>query len=405
MGFATLRIAIRALKRNFLRSILTMLGIIIGVAAVIAGVSLGTGAKEQVEKSVASLGQNIITVFSGNFQRGGFGRGAGSTPNLTREDFEALRREVTGIAGVSPEVRTFTTVAFGSANQQTQVLGVGEDYLAARSWSAQTGQNFTEADVRGGNKVCLMGTTTAKTLFGEGVDPVGQTVRIKGGPYQVVGWLESKGANTFGSDQDDVVLVPWSSAQKRLTGETMFRSFTVSAESPAVMTDVQNQISELLRQRHKIQPPREDDFTVRNQQELAEIATRTSRVMTVIIAAIAGISLLVGGIGIMNIMLVSVTERTREIGIRLAVGGRGADVMWQFLAEAILLSLAGGAMGIGLGIWSSKIVTEFSEFPTLVSPTSIVIAFSVSAAIGIVFGFFPALKAAQLDPIEALRYE
>ena len=405
MGFATLKIALRALKRNFLRSILTMLGIIIGVAAVISGVSLGTGAKAQVEKSVASMGQNILTVFSGNMQRGGFGRGMGSTPNLTREDYEALRREVTGVAGVSPELRTFTTVAFGSANQQTQVLGVGEDYIIARSWPFRSGQNFTETDVRGGNKVCLMGTTSAKTLFGEGVDPVGQTIRIKGGPYQVLGLLESKGANTFGSDQDDVVLVPWTSAQKRLTGETMFRSFTVSAESPGLMTDVQNQITELLRQRHKIQPPREDDFTVRNQQELADFATQTSRVMTVVISAIAGISLLVGGIGIMNIMLVSVTERTREIGIRLAVGGRGSDVMWQFLAEAVLLSIAGGIIGIGSGIWASKIITELSQFPTLVSPTSIIIAFSVSAAIGIVFGFFPALKAARLDPIEALRYE
>ena len=297
------------------------------------------------------------------------------------------------------------TVAFGSANQQTQVLGVGEDYVLARSWPFRSGQNFTELDVRSGNKVCLMGTTTSKTLFGEGIDPVGQTIRIKGGPYQVIGLLESKGANTFGSDQDDVVLVPWTSAQKRLTGDTMFRSFTVSADSAAGMTDVQNQLSELLRQRHKIEPPREDDFTVRNQQELADLATQTSRVMTVVIAAIAGISLLVGGIGIMNIMLVSVTERTREIGIRLAVGGRGSDVLWQFLAEAVLLSLAGGALGIGLGIWSSQLVTKFSEFPTLVSPTSIVIAFSVSAAIGIVFGFFPALKAARLDPIEALRYE
>ncbi len=405
MGFATLKIAIRALKRNFLRSILTMLGIIIGVAAVISGVSLGTGAKAQVEKSVASMGQNILTVFSGNMQRGGFGRGMGSTPNLTREDYEALRREITGVAGVSPEVRTFATVAFGSANQQTQVLGVGEDYVMARSWPFRSGQNFTDSDVRSGNKVCLLGTTASKTLFGEGADPVGQIVRIKGGPYQVMGLLESKGANTFGSDQDDIVLVPWTSAQKRLTGDTMFRSFTVSAESPGAMTDVQNQITELLRQRHKIVPPREDDFTVRNQQELADFATQTSRVMTVVISAIAGISLLVGGIGIMNIMLVSVTERTREIGIRLAVGGRGSDVMWQFLAEAILLSLAGGALGIAIGIWASKIITELSAFPTLVSPTSIVIAFSVSAAIGIVFGFFPALKAARLDPIEALRYE
>ena len=405
MGFATLKIALRALKRNFLRSILTMLGIIIGVAAVISGVSLGTGAKAQVEKSVASLGQNIITIFSGNMSRGGFGRGFGSTPNLTRDDYEALRREVTGMAGISPEVRSFSTVAFGSQNQQTQILGVGEDYVLARSWPFRSGQNFTANDVRGANKICLMGTTTAKTLFGEGADPVGQIVRIKGGPFLVAGLLESKGANTFGSDQDDVVLVPWTSAQKRLTGDTMFRSFTVSAEEATGMTDVQNQIGEVLRQRHKIGPGKDDDFTARTQQELADFATSTSRVMTIVIAAIAGISLLVGGIGIMNIMLVSVTERTREIGIRLAVGGRGSDVMWQFLAEAILLSLTGGALGIAFGLWASKLITELSEFPTLVSPTSIVIAFSVSAAIGIVFGFFPALKAARLDPIEALRYE
>ncbi|HSA03307.1 MAG TPA: ABC transporter permease, partial [Candidatus Paceibacterota bacterium] len=274
-----------------------------------------------------------------------------------------------------------------------------------RSWRFQSGNNFTDTDVRSANKVCLIGKTTAATLFGEGVDPVGQVVRVKNAPFTVVGWLAAKGANAFGQDQDDVMFMPYTSVMKRLSGDTKFRAFSLAAESPEVMGDVTNQITALLRQMHRITPDKEDDFSIRSQQEMSDFANANNRIMTLLIGAFAGISLVVGGIGIMNIMLVSVTERTREIGIRLAVGARARDVLRQFLIEAVLLSVVGGALGIATGFWLAPLLTRFAEFPTLISNTSVVIAFSVSAVIGVVFGFFPALKAANLDPIEALRYE
>ena len=402
---AVLRIALRALRRNILRSFLTMLGIIVGIAAVIVGVSMGSGAKAEVDKRIASMGQNLLTIMSGNASRGGVHGGFGMSPNLTPADYEAIRREVPGVTAASPEARTQGQIAVGNQNTSVQVSGVSSEYLLARSWNLRGGDNFTEADVRSANKVCLIGATTAKTLFGENIDPVGQIIRIKAAPFTVVGWLEAKGSGSFGQDQDDILLVPYTSVMKRLSGDTKFRALFVQAESPAAIPEVQQSITELLRQRHQIAEGREDDFMVRTQQETSDFFNANNKIMTILIGFFAGISLVVGGIGIMNIMLVSVTERTREIGIRLAVGARGRDVLRQFLTEAVLLSICGGALGIATGYWLAPLLTKFAGFPTLISQTSVIVAFSVSAVIGIVFGFFPALKAARLDPIDALRYE
>ena len=403
--FGILRIAVRALRRNILRSFLTMLGIIVGIASVIVGVSMGTGAKAEVDKRIASMGQNLITVMSGNMSRGGVRGGFGMAPNLSVEDYEALRRDVPGVAASSPEARTQGQINAGNQNTSVQISGVSAEYLTARSWPLRSGDNFTDADVRGAAKVCLIGSTTAKTLFGENVDPVGQTIRIKNAPFTIVGWLEAKGSGSFGQDQDDLVLVPYTSVMKRLSGDTKFRSIFVQAESSSAIPAVQAQLTEFLRQRHQIAEGKDDDFMVRTQQETSDFFNANNQIMTVLIGFFAGISLVVGGIGIMNIMLVSVTERTREIGIRLAVGARGRDVLRQFLIEAVLLSVVGGALGIGTGYWLAPLLTKFAGFPTLISSTSVIVAFSVSAVIGIVFGFFPALKAARLDPIDALRYE
>jgi putative ABC transport system permease protein len=403
--FAVLKIALRALRRNILRSFLTMLGIIVGIASVIVGVSMGTGAKAEVDKRIASMGQNLITVMSGNMSRGGVRGGFGGRPNLTVADYEALRKEVPGVTAASPEARTQSQIVVGNQNSNVQVSGVSEDYLTARSWPLRGGENFTAADIRNAAKVCLIGTTTANSLFGENVDPVGQVIRIKSAPFTIVGWLEAKGSGSFGQDQDDILLVPYTSVMKRLSGDTMFRSIFVQAESPAAIPAVQTQLNEFFRQRHQIAEGKDDDFMVRTQQETSDFFNANNKIMTVLIGFFAGISLVVGGIGIMNIMLVSVTERTREIGIRLAVGARGRDVLRQFLIEAVLLSVVGGALGIATGYWLAPLLTKFAGFPTLISNTSVIVAFTVSAVIGIVFGFFPALKAARLDPIDALRYE
>ena len=402
---AVLKIALRALRRNVLRSFLTMLGIIVGIASVIVGVSMGTGAKAEVDKRIASMGQNLLTVMSGNMSRGGVRGGFGMQPTLTLADYEAIRKEISGVTAVSPEARTQGQIAAGNQNTSVQVSGVSAEYLAARSWILKGGENFSETDVRNANKVCLIGATTAKTLFGENVDPVGQIIRIKNAPFTIVGWLEAKGSGSFGQDQDDLILVPYTSAMKRLSGDNKFRALFVQAATPNDIEDVQAQVTDLLRQRHQITEGKTDDFMVRTQQETSDFFNANNRIMTILIGFFAGISLVVGGIGIMNIMLVSVTERTREIGIRLAVGARSRDVLRQFLTEAVLLSVVGGALGIATGFWLAPLLTKFFQFPTLISNSSVIMAFTVSAIIGIVFGFFPALKAARLDPIDALRYE
>jgi putative ABC transport system permease protein len=382
-----------------------MLGIIIGVGAVIAMVSIGNGAKARVEAQIANLGQNVLLLMSGNVSRGGFRPGFGAPGTLKIEDYEAIRKEVDGVAGISPEVRASAQVAAGNQNHNPSIMGVGADYVNIRSWDIVSGENFTETDVRNASKVAIIGKTAAETLFGEGAQPVGEIIRIKNAPFTIVGCLKPKGMSMMGSDQDDVILLPYTSVMKRLTGDTTFRSFNVQAASPALMADVQSQITELLRQRHKIGPNKEDDFLVRTQQEISDTATETSRVMTMLLGSIAGVSLLVGGIGIMNIMLVSVTERTREIGIRMSIGARGRDILMQFLTEAVTLSIVGGLIGVGIGIGASRLISQKFGWSTLISTDSIIMAFGFSAAIGVFFGFYPARKAARLDPIEALRHE
>src|SRR5436190_1830315 len=403
--FAIVKVAVRALRRNTMRTLLTMLGIIIGVAAVIAMVAIGNGAKARVEAQIASLGQNVILIMSGNTSRGGFRFGFGSPGSLKVEDYDAIKKEVEGLAGISPEVRAQSQVIAGNQNHFPSIRGVGEDYFQIRSWEFASGQNFTETDVRTANKVAVIGQTSSEILFGEGADPVGQIVRIKGAPFTIVGMLAKKGMSMSGSDEDDQIFVPYTSAMKRLTGDTSFRSMNVQAAGPTLVPDVQEQITQVLRQRHRIAGDREDDFLVRTQQEISDTATETSRVMTMLLGSIAGVSLLVGGIGIMNIMLVSVTERTREIGVRMAVGARSWDILLQFLTEAVTLSLVGGLIGIGLGVGGAHIVSAKLGWTTLVSSDSIIVAFAVSAVIGVFFGFYPAQKASQLDPIDALRYE
>lgn len=394
-------IALRALRRSAMRSVLTALGIIIGVAAVIAMVSIGNGAKAQVEASIASLGQNIISVFPGNFTAGGVRGGFGSASTLTVDDAMAIRNEIPGVVALSPEMRDRSQILANGLNWNTQVMGEDVGYLDIRIWPIAEGSMFTEADVRSAAKVCVIGRTVADQLFPDG-DPVGQTLRIRNIPFKVVGVLEAKGFNYFGQDQDDTLIIPYTSHLKRIARRPNLNSIVVQAQSPEQMDRIQQDITDLLQQRRNGRDP---DFTVRNQQELAEAATKTTKTMTVLLGAIAGVSLIVGGIGIMNIMLVSVTERTREIGIRLAVGAHGSDVLTQFLIEAIILSSMGGALGVILGVGSSQLISRLNGWPVLVSTTAIFGAVAFSAAIGVFFGFYPARKAAQLDPIEALRYE
>ncbi|HVZ63282.1 MAG TPA: ABC transporter permease [Lacunisphaera sp.] len=397
----TIKVALRALRRSALRSVLTALGIIIGVAAVIAMVSIGNGAKSQVEASIASLGQNIISVFPGNFTAGGVRGGFGSASTLTVEDAQAIRNEVTGVANLSPEMRDRSQVLANGANWNTQIAGEDVSYLDIRLWGIAEGSMFGESDVRSAAKVCVIGKTVADQLF-QDLDPIGQTIRIRNIPFKVLGVLTPKGFNFFGQDQDDIVVIPYTSHLKRIARRPFLNSIVVQADTADAMPRIQQDITDLLQQRRN---GREPDFTVRNQQELAEAATATTKTMTVLLGAIAGVSLIVGGIGIMNIMLVSVTERTREIGIRLAVGAHGRDVLTQFLIEAIILSLMGGAIGVLLGVGSSQLISHLNGWPVLVSTTAIVGAVAFSAAIGVFFGFYPARKAAQLDPIDALRYE
>jgi len=397
-------VAMRALRRNVLRTLLTMLGIIIGVAATIGTISIGTGARMQVEQQIATLGQNVIMVMAGNMSRGGMFSGMGGAPTLTLEDALALRNEVEGVVYMSPEVRSSVQIVAGNLNWNTTVMGVSHEYLDLRSWPLAEGEFITDDDVRANARTAILGQTTAKKLF-EDSSPIGAVIRIKGVPFKVAGLLVSKGSNMMGNDQDDIVLVPYSTAMKRLFGQNFLRSVNLGAGDSSQIKEVTNQISELLRQRHRILPGRDDDFMVRTQEEIAEFATSTAKTMTALLGAIACVSLLVGGIGIMNIMLVSVTERTREIGIRLAVGARRRDILRQFLTEAVVLSLAGGLIGIAVGVGLSMALAAQFNWPTFTPTWAIVLGFLFSAAIGVFFGYYPARKAAQLDPIEALRYE
>jgi putative ABC transport system permease protein len=402
---STFTIALRALRRNKLRSALTALGIIIGVGAVIAMVSIGNGAKAQVEAQIASLGENVILIFSGSTTSSGIRTGWGGAGTLKIEDAEAIRREVPSVTLVSEEVVSTAQVAAGNQNWFTRIYGESADYFELRNWALADGVAFTSQDVRSANKVCVIGRTTASQIFGS-EDVVGQVLRVKNVPFQITGVLTSKGLTSQGTDQDDIVIMPFTSALKRvLGGGTTLRNINAQVASARDLAPAQQQIIELLRQRHNIRAGRDDDFTVRTQEEIASAQTATTETMTALLAGVAVISLIVGGIGIMNIMLVSVTERTREIGTRMAVGAHGRDILTQFLIEAISLSAVGGIIGIGTGIAAAKIIAAMKNWPSLISPASIVLAFLVSTLVGVFFGFYPARKAAQLDPIEALRYE
>jgi len=401
---AIIKIAFRALRRNKMRTVLTMLGIIIGVGAVIAMVALGRAAKVQIQARIAALGQNVIQIFSGSVNRSGVFTGFGGAGTLTVDDALAIQNEIPNLIAVSPEVRSGAQITAGENNWSTQVMGESVDYLTVRQWEIADGTMFTEADERSAAKVAILGKTTADKLF-PNEDPVGQVIRIRNVPVKVLGVLKPKGASMFGQDQDDTVIVPYTTGMKRFAGVTTLRSINVSAASPDHVAGAIDAITELLRQRHRIQSGRDDDFIIRNQQEFFETQNAAAETMTALLAGVATISLIVGGIGIMNIMLVSVTERTREIGIRMAVGARGHDILLQFLIEAVTLSSLGGILGIVLGIGGAKALTVFKNWPTLVSTESVLIAFVFSAAVGIFFGFYPARKASKLDPIDALRYE
>jgi putative ABC transport system permease protein len=403
----TMRIAFKALGRNKMRSGLTMLGIIIGVSAVIAMIAIGSGAKVRIQEQIASMGSNLLIVLSGSATSGGFRWGSGSVPTLTVEDAKAIASELSAVKYSAPVLQGVTQVVSGNQNWSTITYGSTPEALLIRDWPVIKGRSLTQPDVDGAAKVCLLGQTVVDNLFGE-MDPIGQVVRIKKFPFTVVGVLSGKGQTTWGQDQDDVVYVPLTTGQRLLFGQQfpgMVRSISVQATGPDTMKLAEEQITQLLRQRHRIRANQDNDFSVRNLTEAMSAAEESAKVMSILLGAIASISLLVGGIGIMNIMLVSVTERTREIGIRMAVGARGRDILWQFLVEALVLSLIGGIIGILLGVGASKLISQMFKWPTLISINALLLSFSFAGGVGIFFGFYPARKAANLDPIEALRYE
>jgi putative ABC transport system permease protein len=396
--------AFRALQRNKMRSFLTMLGIIIGVGAVIAMLAIGQGAEYSVKDQIASLGTNVLIILPGSQQQGAIRVGAGSMTTLTEEDAQAMQRDCPAVAFVSPGTRAMNQVIAGNLNWATVIDGEGAEYLEIRTWTVEYGDFFTDQDVKSAAKVCVLGKTVADNLFPDG-DPVGQTVRIRNVPVRVLGVLSKKGQNAMGQDQDDIIIAPYTTVLRRLSRFPFLRQIVVSATSPAAIDPAQKQITDLLRMRHKISAYDPDDFTLRNQTDIAQAATATTQILTILLASIASVSLLVGGIGIMNIMLVSVTERTREIGIRMSVGARGRDILTQFLIEALVLSLLGGIVGMLLGIIGSSVISSMAKWPTIVTPFSIVLSFGFSIVVGIFFGFYPARKAALLNPIDALRYE
>ncbi|HEY2921475.1 MAG TPA: ABC transporter permease [Candidatus Binatia bacterium] len=400
----TFRIALRALARNKLRAFLTMLGIIIGVGAVIAMVAIGEGAKSTIRAQIASLGTNVLIVLPGSNSQGGVRLGTGNVNTLLDSDARAIVRELRSVSFASPVLRRPEQVVAGNLNWGTLAQGVAPEFQQIRDWQVADGRFLHEGDMESAAKVAVIGETVARQLFGND-NPIDAVIRIRNIPFRVVGLLAPKGQTGQGTDQDDTLMIPYTTMQKRLMRITWVQSIVVKAVSAERVPEAQEQITLLLRQRHRISQDREDDFNIRNLSDIAEAAQTTARVMAVLLGSVASISLLVGGIGIMNIMLVSVTERTREIGIRMAVGARGRDIMLQFLVEAVVMAATGGLIGIFLGIGSSEVLKEWAQWPTLISPTIVAIAFLFSGAVGVFFGFYPAKKAANLDPIEALRYE
>ena len=404
---STIKISFRALRVNKMRSALTMLGIIIGVGAVIAMIAVGTGASRRISEHISKMGSNLLMIVPGATTTGGVRMGSGTQPTLTLADAEAILKESRAVSDVAPVLSGVAQVVYGHQNWSTGVVGTTPGMLNVRDWPLASGRSFTQQDVRSATKVCLLGQTVAENLFGD-MDPTGQVIRIKKIPFTVIGVLAPKGQSPQGQDQDDTIYVPVTTAQKKLFGTTfpgMVRTIMVKAKSTEELASAEKQINELLKQRHRIGPKQDNDFTVRNLTQFMQAQEASTKAMTMLLGAIASVSLLVGGIGIMNIMLVSVTERTREIGIRMAIGAKTWDIRLQFIIEALILSLIGGIAGIIAGVSGSLIISALAGWSTVVSPLSVLIAFGFSGFVGMFFGFYPAYKASLLDPIEALRYE
>jgi len=400
-----LKIAARALVRNKLRAFLTMLGIIIGVASVIAMLAIGEGAKRNIQDEMSSMGTNLIMIMPNMQQRGGVSLGASSSMVLKMTDVDALRNEATALSEVSPQVSANGQVIYGNQNTRTTVYGVSEEYLAIRKLTIESGRIFNSTEVRGMSKVCLLGQTVVENLFGEGSDPVGLSIRIKNLPFLIIGVLEDKGESGMGQDQDDLILAPYTTVQRRLAAIDYINGIYASAVTEEKSAQAIEEVTEILRRTHKLKESEEDDFRVMSQSELMETVSSITDILTYLLGAIAGISLLVGGIGIMNIMFVSVTERTREIGLRMSIGGRGQDILRQFLVESIILSILGGALGVIFGYLIAKGAGSLMDSQTVITSQSVILAFAVCFAIGVFFGWYPARKAASLNPIDALRYE
>jgi putative ABC transport system permease protein len=399
-----LRVSLRALLRNKMRSALTMLGIVIGVGAVITMVAITTGARNSVQAQISSLGDNVFMIFSSSFSSGGSRQAAGSRWNLSMEDVEALETQCPDVRAVSPLVRMSGQLVYADQNWATSVWGVAPNYTSIRSYDVAEGRDLTDTDTRGAAKVCLVGQTIVDNLF-QGTDPVGTTIRIRRLPFEVVGRLAAKGQSAMGQDQDDVVLIPYTTAVRIQGGQTRVNAILGSATAGNTLNSAVSEITDVLRTRHRIQPGEDDDFIIRTQADIASTVESSAKTMTILLGSVALVSLLVGGIGIMNIMLVSVTERTREIGIRMSVGARQQDILFQFLLEAVMLSAIGGLLGIALGGGVSSLISKFAGWPSQISPIVAFIALAFASLVGIFFGFYPARKASRLDPIEALRYE
>ena len=400
-----LKIAIRALANNKLRGFLTMLGIIIGVASVITMLAIGQGSKKSIQAEISEMGSNMIMIHPGGDMVGGVRQDASSMETLKLKDYEDIINETRYVAAVSASVNSSGQAIYGSNNAPTTVYGISPDYMEIRRYKVEEGEMFTEKDVTTAAKVCVIGKTIVDNLFTIGENPVGKIIRFQKIPFRVIGVLESKGYNTMGMDQDDLILAPYTTVQKRLLAITHLQEIVCSALQEQYTEQAMDEISEILRRNHKLKQGDDDDFTIRSQQELSNMLTNTTDMLTVLLAAVAGISLLVGGIGIMNIMYVSVTERTREIGLRMSIGAKGIDILAQFLIESILISVTGGLIGVLLGVGSALLVNQVAHFPIYIQPWSVILSFAVCTVTGVFFGWYPAKKAADIDPIEAIRYE
>ena len=404
-GTNLIKIALRALANNKLRGFLTMLGIIIGVASVITMLAIGQGSKRSIQAQISEMGSNMIMIHPGADMRGGVRQDASAMETLKLEDYQNIVDETRYVSAVSPSVNSSGQAIYGSNNTPTTVYGISPDYLEIRRYKVQDGDMFTEQDIQTAAKVCVIGKTVVDNLFTNGENPVGKVIRFQKLPFRVAGVLESKGYNSMGMDQDDLILAPYTTIQKKVLAITHLQGINCSALKEEYTDQAIDEITEILRRNHRLKESDDDDFTIRSQQELSTMLTSTTDMMTVLLAAVAGISLLVGGIGIMNIMYVSVTERTREIGLRMSIGAKGIDILAQFLIESILISVTGGLIGVVLGVGAALVVNGVAHFPIFIQPWSVVLSFAVCTVTGVFFGWYPAKKAAQLDPIEAIRYE